>query len=330
MAKRLSLVERQQKLLEEKGFSKPAPAPVGTKNKPLLSRSDEQLIRQGRGVATAASRRAVPMVELEVATRRTTFSAAPSLHPSLAHSGVAQSVACSETTIGAGDDTPYWDYQHRQALRSDLGHMCRECRKPFTRVGEPITERRGSRISTRYHAECFSGYADPRSQARSSTHEGNLVGTQYEAAPDQVFNKMRTGSHFSSGSTGKSVGAQMAMGRLGFARSSRGQGMHGVAGGGGGSSAESSAGIIGGGATTSNTNADPSALTADKLKMLDEESGKRGSLSQSTMLERIMEEPDAGPRPQASAVVKVDEIVAQEQPDPGGKLHLDSRRSAKT
>ncbi|CAD7950724.1 unnamed protein product [Amoebophrya sp. A120] len=266
---RLSLVERQQQLLEEKGFSKPSKAVTATstassKNSDadhgagaarrggLLSRADETLIRRGRGNATSASRKAIQPEEPDGAelqgasgddrpggatggatqqqddtasvatTRRSTWSAAPSLHPSVAASGKAFSLACSETTIGAGDETMYWDYQHRLAQRSDLGHMCRECRKPFTQVGEPITERRGSRISTRYHAECFSGYADPRSQARSSTHEGRLAGTQFEAAPDGPFSKMRTQSHFSGGTTGKSVGAQMAMGRLSFARSSRG------------------------------------------------------------------------------------------------------------
>ena len=38
----------------------------------------------------------------------------------------------------------------------------------------------------------FSGFADPRSQMRSSFHEGHLVGTQLEAAPDNVSGKMRT------------------------------------------------------------------------------------------------------------------------------------------
>ena len=67
-----------------------------------------------------------------------------------------------------------------------MGHTCRECRQPILKVGEPITERRGARISSRYHAACFSGFADPRSQLRSSFHEGHLSGTQLEAAPDSV------------------------------------------------------------------------------------------------------------------------------------------------
>ena len=55
--------------------------------------------------------------------------------------------------------------------KKDLGHTCRECRRPFTTIGEPLTERRGARISNRYHAECFSGFADPRSQVRRGLGE---------------------------------------------------------------------------------------------------------------------------------------------------------------
>jgi len=114
-------------------------------------------------------------------------------------------VPCGTT----GDDTGYWDYKHREATRSsealvlalalsialrliravavalaltptrtliptlttrsDLGHNCRECRGPFRAIGEPMTERRGARLTMRYHAECFSGFADPRSQAITLT-----------------------------------------------------------------------------------------------------------------------------------------------------------------
>ena len=51
----------------------------------------------------------------------------------------------------------------------------------------------------RYHGACFSGFADPRSQASSSHHIGRLAGTQYEAAPTRASGKMRTGTHFDSG-----------------------------------------------------------------------------------------------------------------------------------
>ena len=164
----------------------------------------------------------------EAASATSSASRAPSLHPSMA--GTAVSMACSEDTIGAGDDTEYWDFQHRTVTAKDLGHTCRECRLPFTNIGDPLTERRGARISSRYHAECFSGYADPRSQVGSSHHSGKLAGTQMEAAPaTKATSKMRTGSHFTGGgavrgaSMGGKHGGAMGMGSLGFgAASSKG------------------------------------------------------------------------------------------------------------
>jgi len=215
-AKRLSLVERQKKLMDEKRWWSAAPAPPApaAADSPLpaprklsfAERQDAAAIRQGRSNATAASRRAVAMPDFDEDEpdsghdgAESSVSRAPSLHPSMA--GTVISKACSEVTIGAGDGTGYWDFQHRAATRGDLGHNCRECKLPFTRVGEPLTERRGARLSMRYHAECFSGYADPRSQAESSHHVGRLAGTQHVAAPmSKAGGKMRTGTHFDSGS----------------------------------------------------------------------------------------------------------------------------------
>ncbi len=288
--KRLSLMERQQALLEASGFSKPKSKPKpkpkprrsrvnslddgrrfgkdlrrnnkkgGHKHsKGFMKRQEEQLMRKGRYNAASASRMAVPMPDesmgfdgeddsgnriggggnatYSVASR---VSNAPSLHPSMA--GTMVSMACSEMTIGAGDDTNYWDFQHRTVERKDLGHRCRECRQPFTTLGEPLTERRGARISTRYHAACFSGYADPRSQASSSHHHGHLAGTQYDAAPtNKAGSKMRTSSHFSGSGLARGGGAYTGvipagtrqndkiaafMGGMGFgAASSKGAGM---------------------------------------------------------------------------------------------------------
>ena len=179
--KRLSLLERQQKLLQEKGFSKPRPkakekptaqggartarrATAGRRNSAghsaaFVKRQERRLLQEGRYNAAASSRRKVSMQDDDgdddeaeeeedeaggagaksVASRA---SRAPSMHPS-----VAYSMACSETTIGAGDETGYWDYQHRVVEKKDLGHRCRECRKPFRRIGDPLTERRGARTS---------------------------------------------------------------------------------------------------------------------------------------------------------------------------------------
>lgn len=275
---RLSLVERQQLLLEEKGFAKPAKLPTSTASSvdagasgkqqrsgskasasaasastaasservnPLLlsfsERHEAHLCKTGRSNAASASRHAAPMFEVEsgedggdgasVASRA---SKAPSIHPSLAGSMV--SMACSEATIGAGDDTGYWDFQHRRCEKKDLAHRCRECRMAFTTIGEPITERRGARTSMRYHAACFSGFADPRSQCRSSHHEGHLAGSQLGAAPtNKCGTKMRASCHFEgnssriaasiSSSMGGKFGGAMGMGSNSFgSKSSKNQG----------------------------------------------------------------------------------------------------------
>lgn len=184
----------------------------------FAKRQEQHLLRQGRINATTSSRSAVQWQlsdgmndasvdelnnEDDGATASVApslaFSVTPSLHPSM--SGSVVSRACSAISIGAGDDTGYWDYAHRQATKKDLGHNCRECKRPFTKIGEPITERRGARTSSRYHAACFSGFADPRSQSCSSFHVGGLAGTQMSAAPTaKAGSKMRVSRHFDGNS----------------------------------------------------------------------------------------------------------------------------------
>ena len=178
----------------------------------FMARQEALLVRQGRANAAAASRRAVEYCDGEGAggdagegegeedgwdggSVASTASRAPSLHPSLG--GRSMSLGLSGSTLGAGDETQYWAVAHRSVARGDLGHTCRECREPFTQLGEPLTERRGARTSARYHALCFSGFADPRSQAGSSMHLGRLAGTQLEAAPrHRAAGRMKTGTHF--------------------------------------------------------------------------------------------------------------------------------------
>ena len=215
---RVSLLDRQNALLAKEGFSAPTTTATtstsrGGRSKGFDARQEAHLLRQGRSNATSASRATVEWggdgddgngggdanddgasVAPSIAA-----SVAPSLHPSMAGSTVSR--ACSEVTIGAGDDTGYWDFCHRTATKKDLGHTCRECKRPFSRIGEALTERRGARTSSRYHAECFSGFADPRSQAGSSFHEGRLAGSQLSAAPQlKAGSKMRVSRHFDGGS----------------------------------------------------------------------------------------------------------------------------------
>ena len=91
----------------------------------FVARSNELLERQGRGNATGAQRRALPMPgedeaegeaedgsdDADHASVNSFSSAARSIHPSVAGSTV--SLSCSDVTIGAGDATNYWDYCHR-------------------------------------------------------------------------------------------------------------------------------------------------------------------------------------------------------------------------
>jgi len=198
----------------------PKPSPKKPQKKTFSAgfqrRAEESLNRSGRWNATASSR-TEEVLELEGSDdedgggcaasvgARSIISHAPSLHPSIALSSMSR--GCSDVTIGAGDNTEYWDYAHRVSVRSDIGHTCRECRLPFTKLNEPLTERRGARTSTRYHAECFSGFADPRSQSEGSMHTGKLRGSQMRAAPKgKAGSKMRSATHFEGGGDRKSGG----------------------------------------------------------------------------------------------------------------------------
>ena len=61
-------------------------------------------------------------------------------------------------------DAPYWTVSHGTAVRATA---CRECRGAIA-VGERVAVRDGRKIRLMYHEACFSGDADPRTQAASS------------------------------------------------------------------------------------------------------------------------------------------------------------------
>ena len=44
-------------------------------------------------------------------------------------------------------------------------------------MNEKIALRRGGRLELRYHEDCFSGEADPRTQKHSTYQEGKFAGT---------------------------------------------------------------------------------------------------------------------------------------------------------
>eukprot|EP01084_Bolivina_argentea_P101048 181234_1 len=96
-----------------------------------------------------------------------------------------------------GEDTRYWEWKVRKCRRDDLWNTCRECKQPFTKLGENLSIRRGGRIELRYHEGCFSGIADPRSQAGSTANKGKYAAALSKtAAPRLPYSKMRTSSHW--------------------------------------------------------------------------------------------------------------------------------------
>ncbi|CAM9966852.1 unnamed protein product [Ascophyllum nodosum] len=103
----------------------------------------------------------------------------------------------SPAFFGNGDDSRYWDYAFRSTHRGDLGHSCRECKRPFLNLNETIAVRRGGRIELKYHQACFSMVADPRSQPTSSANVGKFVDALKDtAAPEELYRKMRTRGHW--------------------------------------------------------------------------------------------------------------------------------------
>lgn len=66
-------------------------------------------------------------------------------------------------------DLPYWTVTQGSATRT--GYSCREC-KGVIMKGDAMVVRDGRRVRFFYHADCYSGEADPRSQPHSSYASG--------------------------------------------------------------------------------------------------------------------------------------------------------------
>lgn len=61
----------------------------------------------------------------------------------------------------------------------------------------PLLLCRGGRIELRYHKDCFSNIADPRSQPASSANVGKFVQSlRGTVAPEELYRKMRTRGHW--------------------------------------------------------------------------------------------------------------------------------------
>lgn len=78
--------------------------------------------------------------------------------PSARHSSLPDVLMPSSTTsalfFGSCDDSRYWDYAFRFTLKGDMGHHCRECKRPFSVLNEAIAVRRSGNCRCRYSHSC--------------------------------------------------------------------------------------------------------------------------------------------------------------------------------
>lgn len=120
-----------------------------TPQKSRRSSYDESQQRETTG--GSVHRRLVPSGS---ATRRTaSITAASSFHnssqqqqPGAPHQRRASAPfpvpSSSGTFSGNFDDSRYWDFAFRLTHKGDMGHHCRECKKPFSVLSENIAVRR--------------------------------------------------------------------------------------------------------------------------------------------------------------------------------------------
>lgn len=85
----------------------------------------------------------------------------------------------------------YWTVS--SGVANYTGHTCRECRRTIF-VNTPICVRDGRKIRLFYHASCFSGDSDPRTQPQSSIlrWEGGLSS---RAPPGKGYGKWWTSGY---------------------------------------------------------------------------------------------------------------------------------------
>ena len=82
----------------------------------------------------------------------------------------------------------YWTIGYTTQFR--YGHNCRECHSAIDK-GEDIVYRDGRRIRLMYHLKCFSGTADPRTQAGSSYNEGRMPKSCFSSKAPATKYKIR-------------------------------------------------------------------------------------------------------------------------------------------
>lgn len=120
--------------------------PPDTPRKSLVNRQTESLgwaTKPARDTAAASTVAVRPHRMLPL--RNGTPGRRRASSPSTAHSSlpdVLMPSSASGTFFGSFDDSRYWDYAFRFTLKGDMGHHCRECKRPFSVLNEAIAVRR--------------------------------------------------------------------------------------------------------------------------------------------------------------------------------------------
>jgi hypothetical protein len=86
----------------------------------------------------------------------------------------------------------YWTVSSGVASRT--GWSCRECRQVIAK-GEAIRVRDARKMRFFYHDACFSGDADPRTQASSTFHTGKFSHLAEKAPEAKGHGKWSTSSY---------------------------------------------------------------------------------------------------------------------------------------
>ncbi|KAI8920279.1 hypothetical protein DFJ77DRAFT_451991 [Powellomyces hirtus] len=81
-----------------------------------------------------------------------------------------------------GQAMEYWTVSEGKAIKTQT---CRECRGTIHK-DEDVKVRDGRKIRLFYHPTCFSGSADPRTQARSSFHDPRYASAHLSTAAPPV------------------------------------------------------------------------------------------------------------------------------------------------
>lgn len=121
--------------------------PPDTPRKSLVNRQAESLgwANKPAGDTAAAAAAVVVRPRYILPLRNGTSGRRRASSPTAAHSSLPDVLMPSSTSgtfFGSFDDSRYWDYAFRFTLKGDMGHHCRECKRPFSVLNEAIAVRR--------------------------------------------------------------------------------------------------------------------------------------------------------------------------------------------